>query len=489
MRPRRSGRSHARVPNPSRSSEPPRARGLPVLVLAFILSGAAGLIYESIWSRYLGLLVGHAAYAQVLVLVIFMGGMAVGALAVGKVTERLTNPLFLYAAVEAIVGVLGAVFHPAFEWATSLAYERWFPALGGMGAVATAKWCLAGLLILPQSVLLGATFPLMSAGVVRRVPQRPGRVIALLYFANSIGAAAGVLAGGFWLVRIVGLPGTVGAAALLNFIVAGMVIALLRLRSAAPAGEQAPAAQTRRPPETSPAVGGGIPALLIAVSFGTALASFVYEIAWVRMLSLVLGSSTHSFELMLSAFILGLALGSWWIRARADGVADPLRALGAAQWVMGALALATLPLYAASFGWMGRLITAWHGWPACYPVFAFARYGIGLAVMLPATFCAGVTLPLITRTLMIRGFGEQAIGIVYGVNTLGSILGAALAGLVLLPWLGVKGLLAAGASLDMGLGVALLATAGASSGRRAPGSPASVAGGAWNGRARGAGAP
>ena len=75
--------------------------------------------------------------------------------------------------------------------------------------------------------------------------------------------------------------------------------------------------------------------------------------------------------------------------------------------------------------------------------------------MLPATFCAGMTLPLITRVLVGGGVGERAIGQVYGVNTFGSIVGAALAGLVLLPLLGLKWLLVAGASVDIVLGVAL----------------------------------
>src|SRR5204863_5523115 len=96
--------------------------------------------------------------------------------------------------------------------------------------------------------------------------------------------------------------------------------------------------------------------LLLVVSFGTAVASFIYEIAWIRMLSLVLGSATHSFELMLSAFILGLALGAFWIRARADRVANPLGLLGAVQCVMGVLAVATLPLYVSSFHWTASLL-------------------------------------------------------------------------------------------------------------------------------------
>src|SRR5207244_2380176 len=208
----------------------------------------------------------------------------------------------------------------------------------------------------------------------------------------------------------------------------------------------------------------GTARLLLAVAFGTAVASFFYEIGWIRMLSLVLGSATRSFEVMLSAFILGLALGALWVRTRVDRFRAPLEALGALQWAMGGLALATLPIYLLSFDWMSNAISSFPQDGGGYRLFTLVRYGISLAVMLPATFCAGTTLPLITRSLMAAGPGERAIGTVYGVNTLGSILGAALAGLLLLPLLGLRGLLIAGALLAAGLGIALLHRAG----RRSP---------------------
>src|SRR5690606_18749568 len=124
---------------------------------------------------------------------------------------------------------------------------------------------------------------------------------------------------------------------------------------------------------------------------GTAVASFIYEIAWIRMLSLVLSSATHSFELMLSAFILGLALGAFWVRRRADTFANPLRVLAITQLCMGFFALATLPLYFPAVGWMGTLIQTFaRSGPGCGG-YTVARYGICLLVMLPATFWAGIT--------------------------------------------------------------------------------------------------
>jgi spermidine synthase len=433
-----------------------------ILSWLFFLSGAAGLIYESMWARYLGLFVGHDAYGQIAVLVMFLGGMSLGAAAVGRLGARVRSPLLGYAVVELGAGVIGFAFHPVYLRLTGLAYDAIYPALAGSWMLPLAKWAIAGGLILPQSVLLGATFPLMTAGAIRlsRLPE--GRLLSQLYFANSLGAALGVLAAGFWLVGRLGLPGTLRTAAILNLLVGAATLgvwAMSRVRT-----EAAPSVV---PIEPGTAGKSGLRGLLLAVTFGTAVASFIYEVGWIRMLALVLGSATHSFELMLSAFILGLALGAVWIRYRADRITDPLRALGTIQWLMGAAAVATLPIYAESFEWMARLISTFARTDGGYIGFTVSRYGICLAVMLPATFLAGMTLPLITRTLMTTGDGERAIGTVYAVNTLGSIIGVVVSGLWLLPSLGLKGTLVAGAVIDMGLGALLLLSAGSASRRLA----------------------
>jgi predicted membrane-bound spermidine synthase len=435
------------------------------LYFIFVLSGAAGLVYESIWTRYLGLFVGHGAYAQVLVLVIFLGGMSVGALAIGRRAEKVRDPLRWYALIELAVGVIGFFFHDVFVWTTHVAYDSIFPALGPGALHVIVKWALAALLILPQSLLLGATFPLMTAGALRHSPQRSGQTIALLYFANSLGAAAGVLLAGFVLIEAVGLPGTLLAAATANIIVAGAVYLAARRTSGTaekPAMREAIAAS--RPVRstvdaalsTQVGVNPVLYRLLLAVSFGTAVSSFVYEIGWIRMLSLVLGAATHSFELMLSAFILGLAIGAFVIRRRTGSDHGAVVRLARVQLAMGVLAVLTLPIYVRSFTWMSDFMAAFTRAPAGYVAFSVARYAICLAVMLPATICAGMTLPLITRLLMRGPEGERALGRVYGVNTLGSILGVALAALILLPLVGLKWMIVIGASIDIGLGVWLL---------------------------------
>src|SRR5262249_40109982 len=137
-------------------------------------------------------------------------------------------PLLGYALVEAIVGAAALVFHPAFVAATDWAYGGLLPALDNESAALAAKLALSCVLIAPQSVLLGMTFPLMSAALVRAHPATPGESLAMLYFTNSLGAALGVLASGFVLIAWVGLPGTLRVAGLTNLALAATVWLLAR---------------------------------------------------------------------------------------------------------------------------------------------------------------------------------------------------------------------------------------------------------------------
>lgn len=446
----------------------------PAIQLAFLLSGVAGLTHEVLWSRYLGLFVGHSAYAQVLVLAVYLGGMAIGSLAIADRSRRLRSPLRWYAGIEAVLALFGVAFHWMYLGVTDLSYEVLFPALGSASLVGSVRWALAGLLILPQAILLGATFPLMAAGLVRDDESRPGRGVATAYLYNTLGGAAGVLLTGFVFIGAFGLPGTSVVAATLNLMAAGLVWS--RLRGAEPsedavsrvegsdaASAPAPAAPEDRTGEEELEWHRGVRSLttvLMPVALGTAVASFAYEIGWIRMLALLLGSATHSFELMLSAFILGIALGAWVVRRRSDASPDPVRFLGVVQVMMGVTALLSLPVYLASFDLMAGLVQAFGSRPGGYHVLNLGRYGLSLLVMLPSTVLAGMTLPLITGSLIRAGAQERTIGYVYGVNTIGSVLGAGAAGLILLPLLGLEGLITAGAALDIGLGLWLVERSG-----------------------------
>ena len=423
-----------------------------LLYILFLFSGFSGLIYESIWTHYMKLFLGSAAYAQTLVLIIFMGGMALGAWAMGKYSSRVPSLILGYAIVEGIIGLLAIVFHWVFVGAIDFSYFTIIPKLHSPILLMIYKWGLAGLLILPQTILLGATFPLMSAGILRLYADKPGHTLATLYFTNSLGAVAGVLASGYLLIGLVGLPGTIRTAGYINLLIA---IAAWLIDKYCFQTRVVHAYQKPRQGGLSQRVLVGF----LACSCLTGTASFMYEIGWIRMLCLVLGSSTHAFELMLSAFILGLALGGYWIKKKVDGLADPVRTLGIIQIIMGSFALATLLFYGQTFNLMGYVITALSRTEQGYVFFNLFSQTLAMIIMLPATICAGMTLPIITYCLIERGYGEGAIGKTYAVNTIGAIVGVLIGVQLVMPLFGVKYVILIGALIDMSLGLALLSYA------------------------------
>ncbi len=195
---------------------------------------------------------------------------------------------------------------------------------------------------------------------------------------------------------------------------------------------------------------------LLLAAFVTGATSFVYEIGWVRLLNQALGTTVHSFELMLSAFIFGLACGGLWVRRRNACIADSIAATGHAQVWMGIAALLSLPLFTQSFHWVGWMMEALARNSPGYDLFSFGSAGVALLVMFPAAFFAGMTLPLMTIALLRRGFGESSIGKIYAANTLGAIVGVFLTMQVLIPLIGVRLSVTLAALGDLVLGLLLL---------------------------------
>jgi len=421
------------------------------LLSIFILSGFVGLIYQSIWSHYLGLFLGHAAYAQALVLAIFMGGMAAGAAWIARAGQKWRNLIRSYAVIEAIIGIFGLFFHIIYSGVAEFSYETLIPALGSPAFIDATRWTIASLLILPQTILLGMTFPLMSGGLIRRFPGQDGSLLGGLYFTNSIGAAFGALIAVFVLLPKVGLHGAMVTAGILNLLVAFLAWYLAR----EPEPLAAVLSKTQAEAEQQFLKNPMLRVVLLGTAFSGA-ASFIYEIVWVRMLGMVVGSTMHAFELMLASFIAGIALGGLWIRKRADRTPSPLRVVGWMQIFMGVCALASLGVYANSFAWVGWLINALSKTDGAYTLFHAGTATLSILIMLPAAFFAGTTLPLFTVVLLRAGLGERAIGRVYAWNTLGSIIGVFAAIHLLIPTIGLKLALCAAALLDLGIGLILL---------------------------------
>ncbi len=431
------------------------------LFIIFAFSGFSGLIYESIWTHYIKLILGHAAYAQTLVLSIFMGGMAIGASLTARKNQSISTPLKFYAIVELVLGITAIAFHTIFIATESLLHEILIPSIDSVALIEIMRWSIAALLILPQSILLGTTFPLIGIAIIRLDKRHSGSTLGMLYFTNSIGAAIGLLVSAFLLINLLGLFGTIMTAGLINILIASVIwliskseklIYAKECKSSATSPESKPTTHLTPKPLNSTS-----PNWLLGIALLTGLASFFYEIGWIRMLSLVLGSSMQAFEIMLSAFITGLALGGLWIRNRMKGIDNPAVFLGKIQIVMGLCAVATLPLYNSMFDFMGFMITSLKQTDGGYILFNLTSHFVAMLIMFPAAFMAGTTLPLITYTLLQWKQGERSIGRVYAFNTIGAISGVLLAVHIAMPLIGTKGLIISGAVVDVALGLFLLA--------------------------------
>ena len=423
----------------------------------FFLSGFSALIFESIASQYLRLFLGHAAYAQALVLAVFMGGMSLGAWLAARNIGRISNPIRAYAIVEGLIGFMAIAFHGLFAFLTAYTLNHLVPVAGSATAAGILTWGTGMALILPQSILLGMTFPLLANGLLRAWPEDSGATLGRLYFSNSLGGAVGVLMSGFLLIAVVGLPGTMLTAGLINSALAIAAYAVAK-RIAQPVQPEAGASCAPR-----------LLRIVLLAALITGLSSFIYEVIWIRMLSMVLSASTHAFELMLSAFITGLAFGGYWIRKRSGSGDQGLLLAGRIQILMGVAAFLTIPLYNSTFDAMAFFLNAFARSDPGYLLFNLSSHLIALAVMLPTTFLAGMTLPLFTGILLARGHGEKSVGQVYAWNTAGAIAGALLALFVLMPRLGIEGGIFVGSCLDILVGAGLIAAVGK---QVLPGTPA-----------------
>lgn len=419
----------------------------------FVLSGFAGLVYQSVWSHYLGLILGHAAYAQALVLAIYMGGMALGAWLASRYGVRWRRLILAYAAVEGAIGAMGLLFHPIFLSYTALSQDQVLPAIGSEWLATTWQWLSAASLIAPQSILLGMTFPLMSGAWLRMAPDEDGRILGGLYFSNSIGAAAGALVCTFVLLPAIGMPGAVRLAGSINLLVAVLAAALFAIL---PSTDALRPTNERVASTPDDAGADRFQFWILGAAGVTGATSFVYEVGWVRLLNQALGTTVHSFELMLAAFIAGLAFGGLRVRQRATRNGDPVVATGMAQVFMGIAALLSVPLFTLTFHWVEWMMGALARNDAGYVLFSLGSAAIAMAIMFPAAFFAGMTVPLMTVALLRRGRGESSIGRVYAANTLGAIVGVFATLHLLIPGIGVALSVMLAAFADLLLGLVLL---------------------------------
>lgn len=392
--------------------------------LCFLASGAAGLLYEVVWSKQLAYVLGSSLHAAAAVVAAFLGGLALGARLLGVPLSRRGNGARTYALLEIGVAVLGLLLLPLLRMSDPLVGQLYRSLGGEGGAFAAARLGLLLVFLLPPAALMGATLPVLVAHVERDLV---GAGLARLYALNTFGAVVGSVAAGFVLLPVIGLTATTFVAAGLNLLAAGMAWQA-GAHAKSPAADAVPHA-----PVVAPLDPGSrrVMAWLFALSGFGALA---FQMAWVRLFGLVFGSSVYSFSAVLGVYLLGIAIGSALIgpRLKAFGTLSGFAMLQLGLAASAALAVQAFPGLPQRMLEMGTAAgTDWRG------LLTAETATVALLIGLPCV-ALGALFPVAVRLLQSRD-GGHAAGFAYAVNTVGTIAGSLVAGFILVPRFGVQG--------------------------------------------------
>lgn len=408
-----------------------------LVLLLFFASGAAGLTYQVTWARSLGLVFGASHLAIATVLAVFMGGQALGSALFGARADRTERPLRLYALLEFGIGASAFAFLALMKLYPALyaPLARLAPESSAWLTFLRTTFAVAALLV--PTTLMGGTLPVLVRFVARREDDL-ARQLALLYAFNTFGAVAGVLAAGFVLLGTLGVTATLLVAIAASLAV-GVAALLLDGRvppspaAIEPASDAAPIHHQAGPEPLARRL-----ALL-----GTAISGFCalgYEVLWTRMLTLVVGTSVHSFAIMLVAFLTGIGLGSHAFgalsRIRPDR-AGPRRdavTFGATQVAIGVSAVAVTILMRdlpATAQRVQNLLVGASGEEFAGRLVASA--GVAFAYMFVPAFFMGAAFPAAGAVWSAgRDGAGRAVGRLLTANTLGAVLGSAVTGFVLI---------------------------------------------------------
>lgn len=418
------------------------------ILLFFFISGATGLIYEVVWTRLLILVMGNTHYSISTVLTVFMGGLALGSYAGGRIIDRIFNPLALYAILEAAIGIYCLAVPSLIDWAFPLfksIYQN--PGLSYTTA-SFYRFLICGTILIIPTAFMGATLPALSKFVSHEA-EGVGRDVGTLYAVNTFGAVFGAFTSAFVFMRLWGLNATIGMAAALNIGVAVIIFLLFKPRLS-------------RSEPTEEAQEGRVPLSwkerVFLFGFGiSGFCALVYQLAWNRILSLLLGSSVYAFSLILSVFILGLALGAVCFARWTSRFKDPVVVFGFLQIGIGISALAALPLF-GEIPFVNRWV--YQNWQVDFTVVQGANFAIIFSLLFLPTFFMGGQFPVVVK-LLTRGLSNlgRDVGRVYASNTVGSIVGAFAGGFILIPFLGIQNSVLTAVLINAALAAVLLSLA------------------------------
>ena len=437
-------RERRRAELAERRSEPraPSDRVIRGLGAAFLVSGAAGLMHEVVWSRLLSHVFGATALAVATVLATFMAGLAVGSWIIGVRAPALGDRQQLYARLEIGIGVAALLVPLALGLMEPLYGWLWRRFHLSFAAFTLVRFVVAGAILVGPTIMMGATFPVLAD----HLAALRGRRVApeWLYTLNLLGAVLGVAAAGFVLMPVVGVWGTILVGAGLNV---GVGVAVLRL----PALPEAPVAPARAP--AAARLGWLLP-LAAFVSGATSLAT---QVAWTRVLVLVVGSTVYAFSIVLLVYLAALGAGSAWASRFGRRWAGVGAHLAIAHSLMALTLLVAVSTVNRLPYWYIHTYQRWQ--PETFFGILVLSVGIVLTMLLWPVLLAGTVLPLVLVGALDRT-GERAgpvVGRLYAVNTAGAIVGAVLTGFYLIPHLGSEATLlgVAGAAAAMGCVFAL----------------------------------
>jgi spermidine synthase len=429
-----------------------------VLALTF-LSGGSGLIYQVVWFRKLGLIFGVTSYALGIVLAAFMGGLAIGGLLGGWLADRTRRPLRAYALTEIVLGVLGLAVLWELDGLQAAYVSLADPLRSRPESLAALRFLLALLVLLPPTICMGATLPLLA----RATGSESGSaMLSRLYAANTAGAVFGTLLAGFLLIGLLGLRAAAVFAAALNIGVGAYLLVVAREALAGPAR---PAAGPAPPP---PAATAGAPAPAVAVlAFAVSgLTGLGYEVIWSRLAGVLVFGLTYGFTAMLAVLLTGIALGSALYARWTQGGQEPVWQLAWLQVAIGAL-VGTAPLWLAGLadpglaaGLTGPLLRRLADRNVYCASCTTVLPGL-LALVFVTSVLFGAAFPAAVRAC--TGTGPRwakRFGSAYAANVLGAVIGSLIAGFVLLPWFGAHVSLLLLATLNVAAGIALALSAG-----------------------------
>jgi spermidine synthase len=418
--------------------------------LFFFISGATGLIYEVVWTRLLTLVLGNTHYSVSTVLTTFMGGLALGSFFGGRLIDRGGRPLLIYALLEGAIGVYCLLIPffidaslPFFQWIYHNFQESY-------SLTSFFRFSVCGAILLVPASLMGATLPILGK-FVSDDPEVIGRDVGTLYAVNTFGAVVGALTSAFVLMKLYGVSVTIWVTAGLNIGLASVILIFFRSQwsRTVSTGESLPSEKESRfyTPEVILILGG------FCV---TGIASLIYQVAWTRIFSLLLGSSVYAFSLILTAFIFGLGLGTIVFSQIVGRFGDLKKVFGWLQVGIGLSALAALPFFGKV-----PLINRWVylNWGLGFSSIQWSNFLIILSLILIPTFLMGAQFPVVMRLVArnLKTLGHH-VGTAYASNTVGTIVGSLIGGFLMIPILGVQNTILWAVFVNIVLGIILLYT-------------------------------